>query len=156
MGLTIDTSVLVDFFTKKNAKRYEKAKEFLKSAKGMSVYCPRLILAEVLGVLVRYNIKLANLGYDFVLKNFNLVGEDEIFDEILKICENTGSRAVDAYFIATAKITDSILITNDRVMASNAKKAGIEAYSLIKEFDKAIETLKSKIGKRTISDCGLG
>ncbi len=53
----------------------------------------------------------------------------------------TGSRAADAYFIATAKLTNSILITNDRVMAKNAKKAGIEAYYLIEEFDEAVSRI---------------
>ncbi|RUM34760.1 MAG: hypothetical protein DSY33_01420 [Archaeoglobus sp.] len=91
MGLTIDTSILVDFFTKRDAERYKKSQEFLKSAKGKSVYCPKIVLAEILGVLVRYNVKLADIGYDFVLKNFNLIEEDVIFDEILKVCKNTGS-----------------------------------------------------------------
>ena len=81
---------------------------------------------------------MADLGYDFVLKNFNLIREDEIFDVVLEICKNTGSRAVDGYFIATAKLTNSILITNDRVMIKNAKKAGIEAYYLIEEFNEAV------------------
>ena len=53
----------------------------------------------------------------------------------------TGSRAADAYFIATAKLTNSILITNDRVMAKNAKKAGIETYYLIEEFDEAVSRI---------------
>ncbi|WP_346297707.1 type II toxin-antitoxin system VapC family toxin [Geoglobus acetivorans] len=110
-------------------------------AKGKSVYCPRLILAGIYGVLVRYNIKLADLGHDLVLKNFNLIEEGDIFDEILKVCKNAGSRAVDGYFIATAKLSNSILITNDKIMASNAKKAGIEAYYLIEEFDRAVERL---------------
>ena len=54
----------------------------------------------------------------------------------------TGSRAADAYFIATAKLTNSILITNDKIMARNAKKAGIESYYLIEEFGKAVKRLK--------------
>lgn len=142
MGLTIDTSILIDFFTKRYAERYEKSKELLKLAKGKSVYCPKLILAEILGVLVRYNVKLANLGYNFITENFNLIREDEIFDFVLKICKNTGSRAVDGYFIATAKLTNSILVTNDKIMVKNAKKAGVESYYLIEEFDKAVERLR--------------
>ncbi len=78
-----------------------------------------MILAEIFGVLVRYNVKLADIGYDFVLENFNLIDEGVIFDEILKVCKNTGSRAVDGYFIATAKLTNSLLITNDKIMANN-------------------------------------
>ncbi len=34
MGLTIDTTILVDFFTKRYAERYEKSKASLKEAKG--------------------------------------------------------------------------------------------------------------------------
>lgn len=59
MGLTIDTSILVDFFTK--------SRELLKVAKGKPVYCPKLILAEILGVLVRYNVKLANLVRNVIM-----------------------------------------------------------------------------------------
>ena len=36
----------------------------------------------------------------------------------------------------------SELITNDRIMANNAKKYGIEAYYLIKEFDNIVDRLK--------------
>ncbi len=49
---------------------------------------------------------------------------------------------MDAYFIATAKLTNSILIANDKVMVENAKKYGIEAYYLIEEFDKAMNGVK--------------
>ena len=142
MGLTVDTSVLVDIFTKKYVERYKKSEKLLKAAKGKAVYCPKLILAEITSVLVRYDAKLADLGYNFILKNFNLIREDEIFDVLLEICRNTGCRAADAYFIATAKITNSILITNDKIMAKNAKKAEIEAYYLIEDFDKVVERLK--------------
>jgi len=71
----------------------------------------------------------------------NLVSENEIFEIAREVSLSTGCRAIDAYFIATAKLTNSILITNDRIMAENAKKYGIEAYYLIDEFDKAIERI---------------
>lgn len=98
-----------------------------------------MILAEITGVLVRYDVKLANLGYNVVLRNFNLKAESEIFDLVVDICKRTGSRAVDAYFIATAKLMDSILVTNDKIMVSNAKRYGIEAYYLIDQFDLSFE-----------------
>jgi hypothetical protein len=56
---------------------------------------------------------------------------------------NTGCRAIDSYFIATAKLTDSILITNDKIMSNNAKNYGIECYYLIEEFKKVIEKVKT-------------
>ena len=54
----------------------------------------------------------------------------------------THCRAIDAYFIATTRLTNSILITNDKVMAKNAKKACIEAYYLIEEFNEAVNKIK--------------
>ncbi|MBC7115408.1 MAG: PIN domain-containing protein [Archaeoglobi archaeon] len=94
-------------------------------------------------------MKLADLGYDFILKNFNLIREDEIFEEIIKICRNTGCRAIDAYFIATARLTNSVLVTNDGIMAENAKKAGIEAYYLIEEFEELKQSyLKIQEGEK--------
>ncbi|AIG97965.1 putative nucleic acid-binding protein [Archaeoglobus fulgidus DSM 8774] len=64
-------------------------------------------------------------------------------DEIaFEVALKTGSRAIDAYFIATAKLTNSTLITNDRIMAENAKKAGIEAYYLLEEFEEVKRRLQ--------------
>lgn len=74
--------------------------------------------------------------------DFVLLSEDAIFDEALKIAERVHPRAADAYSIATAKLTNSILVTNDRMMANNAKKYEIEAYYLIEEFDKAVNRIK--------------
>ena len=63
-------------------------------------------------------------------------------DLAFQVALDTGCRAIDAYFIATAKLTNSILVTNDRIMVNNAKKANIEAYYLIEEFDKILERVK--------------
>ena len=75
-----------------------------------------------------------------ITKFVNILSEDEIFETAVTF--DTHCRAADAYFIATAKITHSVLVTNDRIMADNAKKHGIECYYLIEEFDKVIERLK--------------
>ena len=71
-----------------------------------------------------------------------VLSEDDIFELAISIAFDTHCRAVDAYFIATAKLTNSILITNDRIMANNAKKYNVEAYYLVKDFDRVIERLK--------------
>jgi len=71
-----------------------------------------------------------------------IVGETALRNIAIDVAMKTHCRAIDSYFIATAKLTNSILVTNDKVMAKNAKKAGIEAYYLIEEFDKALERIK--------------
>ncbi len=54
------------------------------------------------------------------------VSEEDIHGIALSISMETHCRAVDSYFVATAKFTDSILITNDKVMANNAKKSELK------------------------------
>ncbi len=97
---------------------------------------------ELVGVLSRFKPKNEVKDVLDITRFVNIMPEDEILETAVNIALDTHCRAIDAYFIATAKVTDSILITNDRVMAGNAKKAGIEAYYLIEEFDEAIERLK--------------
>jgi len=65
-----------------------------------------------------------------------LIPENQLFNTAYEIAFLVKGRAVDIYFIATAKVTNSILITNDRIMAKNVKKAGIEAYTLLKSLTK--------------------
>lgn len=60
----------------------------------------------------------------------------------LDVALDTGCRAVDSYFIALAKLTDLILITNDKPMTNNAKKLGIKTYYLIEYFEKAIKVIE--------------
>ena len=62
-----------------------------------------------------------------------LLGEAEILASCLDIALETGCRAADAYYIATAKLTNSMLISNDRTQVENARKVGIRAYFLLEE-----------------------
>ena len=140
--IVIDTSVLVDYVFEKDAKRNDVAKETLKLVKGLRVFAPRILLIEFVAVARRLGMTISKLDVAKLTADFVLLSEDTIFDEAFKIAERVHPRATDAYFIATAKLTNSILITNDRIMADNAKKYGIEAYYLIEEFDKAINRIK--------------
>jgi len=49
--------------------------------------------------------------------------EDKLHSEAKTIVLKTGCRAIDAYYIATAKLINTILITNDSIMERNADKA---------------------------------
>ena len=140
--IVIDTSVLVDYIFEEDVTRNNIAKETLKLVKGLRVFAPRILLIEFMAVARRLGMTISKLDVVRLTADFVLLSEDKIFDEAFKIAECVHPRAADAYFIATAKLTNSILITNDRVMANNAKKAGIEAYYLIEDFDKAVKRLK--------------
>uniref|UniRef100_A0A7J3LZD6 PIN domain-containing protein n=1 Tax=Archaeoglobus fulgidus TaxID=2234 RepID=A0A7J3LZD6_ARCFL len=134
----IDTSVWLDVFLD-NEERFSKAEKFFMKASGL-IYEPRVFRVELAGALARRFDKsdVSNFIEEIMSKVVLIDNPDEI---AYLIALKTGCRAIDAYFIATAKLTNSILITNDRIMAENAKKYGIEAYYLIDEFDKAIERI---------------
>lgn len=140
--IVIDTSVLVDYIFERDAERNRVAREILKAVKGLRAFAPRILLVEFISVAKRLGMSVSKSDAIRLTSDFILLPEDVIFDEVLEIAEKVHPRAADAYFIATAKITDSILITNDRIMADNAKKAGVEAYYLIEEFERAIERLR--------------
>ena len=139
--IVIDTSVLVDYVFEEDATRNNTAKETLKLVKGLRVFAPRILLIEFVAVARRLGMAISKLDVVRLTADFVLLSEDTIFDEAFKIAERVHPRAADAYFIATAKLTNSILVTNDKIMANNTKKYGIEAYYLIEEFDNAVERL---------------
>ncbi|ADC64382.1 PilT protein domain protein [Ferroglobus placidus DSM 10642] len=139
--IVVDTSVWVDLFIPKNKVRSdlaEKAFEVIEE-KGIEIYAPKLFVIEFISMMKRL---AGNMIPTNVFDKINLLDEAVIFETAKDVALKAHPRAADAYFIATAKITNSILITNDRVMANNAKNYGIEAYHLIEEFDNAVERLK--------------
>lgn len=140
--IVIDTSVLIDYIFERDATRNNIAKETLKLVKGLKVFAPRIFLIEFIAVARRLGMAISKHDVVKLAANFVLLSEDAIFDEAFRIAEQVHPRAADAYFIATAMLGNSILITNDRILASNAKKAGIEAYYLIEEFDQALKRIK--------------
>jgi len=144
MGLTIDSSIYIDSIVPKSEERHIRAKEIIKLASetGIDVFEPRIFIVELVGVLSRFKPKDEVKDVLNITKFVNILSEDEIFETAVNIAFDTHCRAVDAYFIATAKLTNSVLITNDRIMADNAKKCGVDAYYLIEEFSNAVEKLK--------------
>ena len=143
MGLTVDTSVYVDSIIPKNEKRHKEAKKVLKLALELNtdIFEPRIFIVELAGVLSRFKPRKEIEEVLSIMEYVKVLSEDDIFKLAISIAFDTHCRAVDAYFIATAKLTNSILITNDRIMVNNAKKYNVEAYYLIEDFDRVVERL---------------
>ncbi len=133
----VDTSVFVDALFRFNEERSSVAGsvfEVLQEHR-ITILEPEIFKIELIGQLVRRIPKQEAIAlYEEIVDRINFV-EFKVLNEIaFSICFETGCRAIDSYFIATAKLTNSILITNDKIMAENAKKAGIKAYYLMEEF----------------------
>ncbi|MEM1579388.1 MAG: type II toxin-antitoxin system VapC family toxin [Archaeoglobaceae archaeon] len=139
--IVLDTSIFVDYLFEKNEKRKEIARKMLGQLEGKEVAVPKVFLIELISIGRRLGFKIKKEDVLEFYSELTFVGEEEIIEILFDVAETVHPRAIDAYFIATAKLTNSILITNDRIMAENAKKYGIEAYYLIEEFDKAIERI---------------
>ncbi|WP_290598008.1 MULTISPECIES: type II toxin-antitoxin system VapC family toxin [unclassified Archaeoglobus] len=142
--IVFDTSVVIDALLPKLGDRSRQASEALKAAgeRAAVVYAPRIFKIELASVLSRRkSVELVKDVVSDIAKWITLIPESELFDVAYNLSYTTKSRAVDLYFIAAAKLTNSILLTNDRVMAINAKKAGIEAYYLLEEFEAAMKRI---------------
>jgi predicted nucleic acid-binding protein len=139
--IVADTSVWVDLFIPKNKIRSDLAEKVFEviEKRGLEIYAPKLFVVEFISIMKRL---VGNMIPTNVFEKINLLDETVIFETAKDVALKVHPRAADAYFIATAKLTDSILITNDKVMANNAKKYGIEAYYLIEEFGKVLERIK--------------
>ena len=147
-AVVVDTSVFADYYFlfPENPERHRRARGALDklSDLGLPVYEPFLFEVELRAVLVRridpknvLEILNAVLGY------INVIDEKFIHDKAAEIALLTGCRAVDAYYVATTKHADAILITNDRTMRDNASKSGVEAYYLLNNKD--YKTLISRL-----------
>jgi len=137
----VDVSVFVDYFVIVEGKedRHRIAVEFLNrlSDRGAIVYGPFVFEIELCAVLVRYmepNYVMKIL--EVVLNHVATIKEDELHSEAKAIALKTGCRAIDAYYIATAKLVNAVLVTNDSIMKSHADMAGVEAYYLAKDYEK--------------------
>ncbi len=140
-SMVIDVSVFVDYFVVVEGRedRHRIAVEFLNklSDRGAIVYEPFVFEVELCAVLVRYiEPKYVTEILEVILNHIAMIKEDELHSEAKAIALKTGCRAIDAYYIATAKLVDAILVTNDGVMKSNADRAGVEAYYLAKDYEK--------------------
>ena len=137
--ITVDASILIDALFSRSAERYEKAIGFLRSVEGLPLYAPRILEVELVAVARRLGYRAGRGRLLELTREFNLLGEEEIFSLALYVADQIHPRAVDAYYIATAMLTGSIIVANDRLLVRNSRRAGIEAYYLLKEYDAAIK-----------------
>ncbi|KUH32069.1 hypothetical protein APY94_11175 [Thermococcus celericrescens] len=139
--IVLDANVLVDALFEGNPERRKLALDFFKMAEGNPVYIPRIFIIEVLSVAKRLGVGIDYRTLLSLIEEFNVKDENELFNLAVYVSENVHPRAVDAYYIATAMLTGSVLVSNDKIMVKNSRKAGIEAFYLLEEFDKLRESL---------------
>ena len=142
----IDTSVFTDFFINFSEDRHRKARLLFDriSEADFIIYEPFIFEIELAGILRRrFNEAVVSEIIENLKDRIVILDELSLHRVAFDVAMKTHCRAVDAYFIAAAESSNTALITNDRIMANNAKKSNIDAYYLIDEFSEAIERLES-------------
>ena len=140
--IVIDASVLIDALFSRNPERFVKAVNLLKYVEGVPLYAPKVIEVELIAVARRFGYKTEREKLLQLTRKFNLLREKEIFNLALYVADRIHPRAIDAYYIATAVLTNSIIIANDKTLVNNSKRAGIEAFYLIEEYNPAIRRIE--------------
>ncbi len=95
---------------------------------GSKVFFPRAGIIEVVSVLKRSGMSKEHvLGVvESLNATFIVVDENVIYDKALETALATAPSGFDTYFIALALLTDSLLITDDKGMADNARRLNID------------------------------
>lgn len=136
--LVIDASVAIDLFASREELRVVSAEKVFEcvARQGIAVYAPRLFLAEVAGVLVRFLPPNIVRGVVERLRDeVTLVGDDLYFTEAVEVALATGSRGADSYYIGLAETLNAPLATSDKVQALNAKKSRIRSFYILNKHD---------------------
>lgn len=138
MRAVIDTSVIFHLFSSFYPERTRVAEQIVELIQSDSLegFAPRIGRAEFVAVLSRYfersEVSEALSGYDEIV---TWVPEEIIMDTVMELAFELKHYVSDLYFIATAKLLNAVLLTNDRKMADMARSVGVKVFYLVEEAD---------------------
>lgn len=144
--VVVDASIVIDLFAGRSRERVVAAERVftcIEARRGsVRLFAPRLFLAELSGVLVRFLLppEVRRIT-DLLEAEVATIGDDLYFRESVGAALKTGSRGADSYYIGLARVLSAVLATSDRVQAVNARRAGVEAYYVPEEVDVLLRRL---------------
>ena len=145
MNKTFDTTVIIkgileprrkkqDAIFKEQWRVHKIASSMLENVynKNDRLFIPMVALVEIAAVASRLtgNGDTGKKNADFIKNISRIIGENELADEAFSIAAETKVSGFDSVFIACAKITDSMLITDDKKMHEAAVKSGVKSKLL--------------------------
>ncbi len=146
--IVVDTSVFLDELFKFDQKRHEKARIFFRlvQAGDILIVEPEIFKIELIGQLVRRMGKdEATILYESVVDKLELIKTEDLGGIAFTIAFETGSRAIDSFYIAASKIKNALLISNDKIQVESAKKFRVEAYYLLEEFEEVKKRIRNRV-----------
>jgi len=146
LNLVIDVSVFIDRLFIYDEERSNRARNVFRivDKKGYNIFEPQVFGIELASQLIRRKPRnIAERVYDEVMERIIVVEEID-YDLLLDVAFQTGCRAIDTYYIATTSIVDGVLISADRVMATNARRYEVDAYYIhdVREYNELMSKLK--------------
>jgi len=144
--IVVDTSVFVDLFFEYDRNRTKLAEQFFENVNDVPLFEPELFKIELISQLVRRMKKDEAILTASTFKVLNFIETQELFELAFLIALETGCNAADSFYIATAKVTDSILVSNDKFQVKNARDFGIPAFYLL-EGEKVIDEITELFGR---------
>ena len=156
MGVVLDSSVVLkalispprnlkEEVLKRELETHKKCRLVLEKIEdeGIETHSPAVIVVEVAGVIRRItgDEYKASVASDTIENNFILHYDAEILEKAREVAALTGASGFDAYFIATARLLDIPLITDDRGMHLRAKELGVKSLLIRESTWEEIEKL---------------
>ncbi|MDP3027463.1 MAG: type II toxin-antitoxin system VapC family toxin [Nanoarchaeota archaeon] len=145
MNLTLDTTILAkaiipprrrkkDSIYKEQFRLHTISKSIIEKIENRQnvMLIPAVALIEIAAVAARLTGKNERgiQASEYVKEHGNIIYDVFLIDEAVRIAAETKISGFDSIFIACAKLTDSILITDDKNMYEAAIKIGIKAKLL--------------------------
>ena len=145
--IVVDNSVFIDLIFEYNRERTEQADTLFEilEENEIPILEPKVFRVELIGQLVRRKNKdIALTVAEKFFSEINFIGNSEIYNVAFLIAFETGSRAIDSFYIAASKIKNAILVSNDKIQVESARKFGVEAYYLLEEFEKVKKRIRNR------------
>ena len=146
--IVVDNSVFIDLIFEYNRERTEQADTLFEilEENEIPILEPKVFRVELIGQLVRRKNKdIALTVAEKFFSEINFIGNSEIYNVAFLIAFETGSRAIDSFYIAASKIKNAILVSNDKIQVESARKFGVEAYYLLEEFEKVKKRIRNRV-----------
>jgi len=146
--IVVDNSVFIDLIFEYNRERTEQVDTLFEilEENEIPILEPKVFRVELIGQLVRRKNKdIALTVAEKFFSEINFIDNSEIYNVAFLIAFETGSRAIDSFYIAASKIKNAILVSNDKIQVESARKFGVEAYYLLEEFEKVKKRISNRI-----------
>ncbi|NJF25180.1 type II toxin-antitoxin system VapC family toxin [Thermococcus sp. Bubb.Bath] len=142
--IVVDTSVFIDLFFEFDPERTKKVERLFEiiERNGISIVEPALFKVELASQLSRRMKKSeASIVLDETMRRVELISTEDLMETAFIVAFETGARAADSFYIATAKKNDAVLISNDKKQVESAKSFDTRAFYLLDEIEEAIKTV---------------